>query len=30
VHLTEKASAFLVQGIIDRVLGTAPRASARQ
>jgi hypothetical protein len=31
VHLTEKASAFLVQGIIDRVLGTsAPRTSASQ
>ena len=31
VHLTEKASVFLVQGIIDRVLGpSAPRASARQ
>jgi peptidoglycan/LPS O-acetylase OafA/YrhL len=29
VHLTEKASVFLVQGIIDRVLGTGdPRASA--
>ena len=27
VHLTEKASVFLVQGIIDRVLGTAPRAA---
>jgi peptidoglycan/LPS O-acetylase OafA/YrhL len=31
VHLTEKASVFLVQGIIDRVLGTsAPRTSASQ
>ena len=31
VHLTEKGSVFLVQGIIDRVLGTrAPRASAAQ
>jgi hypothetical protein len=29
VHLTEKASVFLVQGIIDRVLGNAP-ASASQ
>ena len=29
VHLTEKASVFLVQGIIDRVLGTsAPRAAS--
>jgi hypothetical protein len=28
LHLTEKASVFLVQGIIDRVLGTsAPRAA---
>ena len=30
VHLTEKASVFLVQGIIDRVLGSrTPRASAQ-
>jgi peptidoglycan/LPS O-acetylase OafA/YrhL len=30
VHLTEKASVFLVQGIIDRVLGTsAPRAASQ-
>jgi peptidoglycan/LPS O-acetylase OafA/YrhL len=29
IHLTEKASVFLVAGVIDRVLGTgAPRASA--
>jgi peptidoglycan/LPS O-acetylase OafA/YrhL len=27
VHLTEKASVFLVQGIIDRVLGTVPRTT---
>ena len=27
VHLTEKASVFLVQGVIDRVLGTTPRAT---
>jgi len=31
VHLTEKASAFLVQGIIDRVLGSrAPQTGASQ
>jgi hypothetical protein len=31
VHLTEKASVFLVQGVIDRVLGTSePRANAAQ
>ena len=31
VHLTEKASVFLVQGIIDRVLGSrAPRTGASQ
>jgi peptidoglycan/LPS O-acetylase OafA/YrhL len=31
LHLTEKASVFLVQGIIDRVLGTsAPQASAAE
>ena len=31
VHLTEKASVFLVQGIVDRLLGAGePRASASQ
>jgi hypothetical protein len=30
VHLTEKASVFLVQGIIDRVLGTRAPAGASQ
>jgi hypothetical protein len=31
VHLTEKASDFLIAAIIDRILGTSsPRASASQ